>query len=359
MTGNKGEWSELYAFFKLAADGRLYAADADTNKIESIYYDILKIIRSQKDGKWDYIRNGNIKVVSESSGDEIAVIPISEFNNNAEMLLSAIKSANDKKGAFEVPEITSFISKVKCNTTKAKSADKSDITLMVHDAKTGSQPTLGFSIKSQLGSPSTLFNASGATNFIYELSGHVLSEDEKETFHTFRLFKDRFDFLDSLGVKVDFVKVDNSIFNSNLMLVDTKMPIIIGNMLENFFRGNASRVAELTEICANKNSCNASEENKQLFYSYKIKELMTDIALGMMPATPWNGNYEATGGYIIVKDDGDVLCYHIYNRNEFREYLYNNTKFDTPSKSKHHFGMIEAVGGKQILKLNLQIRFIK
>ena len=57
---------------------------------------------------------------------------------------------------------------------------------------------------------------------------------------------------------------------------------------------------------------------------------MTIIALGMMPASQWKGKYEATGGYIIVKEDGDILCYHIYNRNEFREYLYNNTKFDTP-----------------------------
>ncbi len=359
MTGNKGEWSELYTLFKLAADGRLYAADADTNKIESIYYDILKIIRNQKDNNWHYIRNGNIKVVSESTGDEIAVIPIAEFQENAELLLASIKAVTSKDGSFEVPVIESFISKIKCATTKAKSADKADITLMVHDAKTGSQPTLGFSIKSQLGSPSTLLNASSATNFIYELSGHILTETEKETFHNFRLFKDKFEYLNSLGVGVKFTKTDNDVFNSNLMLVDTQMPQIIGYMLENFYSGNANKVAELTEICIAENICGVDDNNKNVFYPYKIKELMTDIALGMMPASHWNGNYEATGGYIIVKDDGDVLCYHIYNRNEFREYLYSNTRFETPSKSKHHFGVIEEIDGQQILKLNLQIRFLK
>lgn len=359
MTGNKGEWSELYTLFKLAADGRLYAADENTNKIESIYYDILKIIRSQKDDKLNYIRNGNIKVVSENTGAEIAVIPISEFEENAEILLNSIKAVTSKDGAFEVPEIESFISKIKCSTTKAKSSDKSDITLMVHDVKTGSDPTLGFSIKSQLGSPSTLFNASKATNFIYELSGHILNEDEKSVFHGYKYFKDKFDYLDSLNVKVTFAGVDNKIFNSNLMLVDTQMPVIIGDMLENFYRGKANKVAELTGLCIDKNICSAPEAGKEVFYTYKIKELMTDMALGMMPATLWNGTYEATGGYIIVKEDGDVLCYHIYNRNEFREYLYNNTRFETPSKSKHHFGVIEEVDDKQILKLNLQIRFVK
>ncbi len=275
------------------------------------------------------------------------------------MLLSSIKAVTSKDGSFEVPVIESFISKIKCTTTKAKSADKADITLMVHDAKTGSQPTLGFSIKSQLGSPSTLLNASSATNFVYELSGHILTEAEKETFHNYRLFKDKFEYLNSLGVSVKFAKTDNEIFNSNLMLVDTQMPQIIGYMLENFYRGNANKVTELTNICIAKNICSVDDNNKNVFYPYKIKEFMTDIALGMMPASHWNGNYEATGGYIIVKDDGDVLCYHIYNRNEFREYLYGNTKFDTPSKSKHHFGVIEEIDGKQTLKLNIQIRFLK
>lgn len=359
MKGNKGEWSELYTLFKLAADGRLYAADENTNKIDTIYYDILKIIRSQKDDNWQYIRNGNIKVIAESTGDEVATIPISEFEENAELLLSSIKAIKSKDGSFEVPTIESFISKIKCNTTKAKSTDKSDITLMVHDVKTGSDPTLGFSIKSQLGSPSTLFNASGATNFIYELSGHTLTESEKEIFDGFRLFKDKFEYLDSLGVNVSFVKTENDIFNSNLRLVDTQMPIMVGNMLENFFRGKANKVVELTNLCAEKDVFNVGDDEKDVLYAYKFKELMTNIALGMMPASRWNGNYDATGGYIIVKEDGDVLCYHIYNRNEFREYLYNNTKFDTPSKTKHHFGKIENVDGKQILKLNLQIRFVK
>lgn len=359
MKGNKGEWSELYTLFKLAADGRLYAADADTNKIPTIYYDILQIIRKQKDDDLKYIRNGNIKVISESTGAEIATIPIAEFKDNAELLLNSIKAVKTKDGAFEIPSLDGFISKLKCNTPKAKSSDKSDIILVVHDAQTGSEPTLGFSIKSQLGRPSTLFNASGATNFIYELSGHTLTEAEKDTFHGFKKFKDKFEYLDSLGVNVSFVKADNDIFNSNMMLVDTNMSMIIGEMLENFYRGKAKTVKELTNLCVVNNRCRISDGNKDIFYAYKIKELMTNIALGMMPASPWSGNYEATGGYIIVKEDGDVLCYHIYNRNEFREYLYNNTKFDTPSKSKHHFGVIEEADGKQILKLNLQIRFVK
>ena len=85
----------------------------------------------------------------------------------------------------------------------------------------------------------------------------------------------------------------------------------------------------------------------------------TDVALGMMPSKVWTGKYDATGGYLVIKDNGDVLCYHIYNRNEFENYLLNNTKLDTASSTRHDFGKIYESNGKLYFKLNLQIRFIK
>ena len=85
----------------------------------------------------------------------------------------------------------------------------------------------------------------------------------------------------------------------------------------------------------------------------------TDVALGMMPSKVWTGKHDATGGYLVIKDNGDVLCYHIYNRNEFENYLLNNTKLDTASSTRHDFGKIYESNGKLYFKLNLQIRFIK
>ncbi|MCB0745699.1 MAG: HpaII family restriction endonuclease, partial [Ignavibacteriae bacterium] len=95
------------------------------------------------------------------------------------------------------------------------------------------------------------------------------------------------------------------------------------------------------------------------FYEYKIKRFLTDVALGMMPSKVWTGKYDATGGYLIVKENGDVLCYHIYNRNEFEDYLLNNTKLDTASSSRHGFGEIYENSGELYFNLNLQIRFKK
>lgn len=79
----------------------------------------------------------------------------------------------------------------------------------------------------------------------------------------------------------------------------------------------------------------------------------------MTPSKVWNGTYDATGGYIIVKSDGDIVCYHIYNFNEFQDYLLNNTKFESLSSRRHQYGVIEKKLDGLYFKLNLQIRFKK
>ncbi|PIR39178.1 MAG: hypothetical protein COV35_01290 [Alphaproteobacteria bacterium CG11_big_fil_rev_8_21_14_0_20_39_49] len=48
---NKGEWSEFYTFLRLPADGKLYSADSNLNKIENLYYPIIKVTRQSKGHK--------------------------------------------------------------------------------------------------------------------------------------------------------------------------------------------------------------------------------------------------------------------------------------------------------------------
>jgi len=109
---------------------------------------------------------------------------------------------------------------------------------------------------------------------------------------------------------------------------------------------------ELIHSVTQSNPLNFDLENNHPFYTYKFKRFLTDIALGMMPSKVWNGQLDATGGYLVVREDGEVLCYHIYNRNEFEDYLYSNTKFETASSSRHDFGSIYKENNKHYLKPN-------
>lgn len=73
-------------------------------------------------------------------------------------------------GTFDIPEIHNFLERIDCKTIKAKSTDKADIRIVIHDLNTGSKPELGYSIKSKLGGNSTLINANkDSTNFIYQV----------------------------------------------------------------------------------------------------------------------------------------------------------------------------------------------
>ena len=60
MAMNKGEWSELYAFMKLLSQGRVYAANEKVEKIDEVYYPILKIMREETKGEViDYVIQDN------------------------------------------------------------------------------------------------------------------------------------------------------------------------------------------------------------------------------------------------------------------------------------------------------------
>lgn len=92
-------------------------------------------------------------------------------------------------------------------------------------------------------------------------------------------------------------------------------------------------------------------------YGYKFKKFLAAVALGMKPATAWDGVDGATGGYIVVVKDDGVFAYHIYNRNYFEEYLLKNTKYEIASTSRHDFGVVYSEGKDEFINLNLQVRF--
>ncbi|TXD59032.1 HpaII family restriction endonuclease [Polaribacter sp. IC066] len=358
ITGNKGEWSEIYTLFKLLGDKQLFLGNKEIEKLEGIVYPILRVLRTENNGDFEYSIKDEIILIS--GGEEVLKIEITEFKEKAKLLLEKIKS--NKERTFSVPEIEEFMQSINCLSLKASSTAKTDITIVVHDQRTNQQPTLGFSIKSQLGSPSTLLNAGKTTNFIFKISNLKLSETEINKINSIdsrSKIMDRINsVLESKG-KFHFVKTEKQIFSNNLILIDSKLPEILSQVVYEFYSSKNSSVSDLVENTNSKNPLNFDISNEHKFYEYKIKRFLTDVALGMMPSKVWTGQYDATGGYLIVKENGDILCYHIYNRNEFEDYLFNNTKLDTASSSRHDFGTVYKENVELYFKLNLQIRFTK
>jgi type II restriction enzyme len=355
LSGNKGEWSEIYALFKLLGDKQLFAGDADLNKVEELFYPIIKIIRYESGGNFEYEINGDLVIIS--GGKEQLRIPVKTFTEESIELLATIKASN---GAFSIPEIETFMNSINCGSLKAKSTSKSDIQIVIHDQRINQTAELGFSIKSQLGGQATLLNAGKTTNFIYQITDFQLTENQIKSINeidTKSKLKDRIEKLKQLGGNIKYFSLEQDVFKNNLVLIDSLLPNILAEIVRTFYTSNLSSIKDLTENINKTNPLNYDNQFAHTFYEYKIKRFLTDVALGMTPSKVWNGIYDATGGYLIVKENGDVLCYHIYNRNQFEDYLFQNTKLETASSSRHDFGKVYNENGKSYLKLNLQIRF--
>lgn len=355
LVGNKGEWSEVYTLFKLLSDKQLFAGDAELNKIENLFYPIIKIIRSESDGDFEYAIDGDLVIIS--GGKDELRIPVKTFLEESIKLLATIKKST---GSFGISEVERFMTSVNCKSLKAKSTSKTDIRIVIHDPQINQTAELGFSIKSQLGSHATLLNAGKTTNFIYQIVGFTPTIEELNSINnidTKNKIKDKIGAIINLGGKLTFVKLEQDIFKNNLVLIDSLLPDILAETIKIFFTSNLTSIQDLSHHITQINPLNYDTQFAHTFYEYKIKRFFTDIALGMTPSKVWTGIYDATGGYLLVKENGDVLCYHIYNRNQFEDYLFNNTKLETASSTRHEFGKIYEDNGLFYFKLNLQIRF--
>ncbi|MCP1660935.1 HpaII family restriction endonuclease [Neisseria perflava] len=365
FSGNKGEWSEPYVLLKLLADGKLYLGDGRMNKIEGIMLPIINILREEQDGfrKYGYTGDKQRVVFDFGNPEALHAVEIKEFKKHAELLLQGIRSRGGKKdgATFTIPDIEEFLRQIGCTRLSARSLSKSDIHIVVHDIRTGICPTLGFSIKSELGSKATLLNASGATNFIYEIKNcdNTIVHHVNSLYNTkgSKDIRARMATLTQAGCQLEFQSVSSTIFSNNLILIDSKLPEILAEMLCQYYSGTAVQTEDLAAEVCSKNPNGYDYSNEHRFYSYKIKRLLCEAALGMRPAEIWHGKYDASGGYLVVRKDGEIVCYHLYSHNQFEDYLFLNTKFDTPSSSRHGFGNVYEQDGKFFFKLNLQIRF--
>lgn len=358
LTGNKGEWSEIYTLLKLLGEGQVYAGDQDLNKIQDLFYPIIMILRQEKEGNFNYLLNDKDVVIQTSTGEDLLRIPASVFLIEAEKLLSAI-NAND--GAFAVPQIEAFMNNIYCHSLKAKSSDKTDIRIILHDRRTKINSEMGFSIKSQLGGDSTLLNASKSTNLTFKIVGAEFSDDEVSAINAINPKRnkviERVNAIKQKGASLVFDKVDNSIFRNNLIMLDGDLPCIIAYLLLEQLNSGISTLKELSEMLAEINPLKYDVDNPAIFYAYKIKHFLTSAALGLMPATAWSGKFDANGGYLVVKKDGEILCYHFYDRNRFEDYLFSNAYLERASTNRHEYAsIIKEEDGSLSFKLNLQVR---
>lgn len=101
LTGNKGEWSEIYTLFKLLGDKVLQPGNQNLEKVKNVFYPILKVLRNDAGGKFEYSILDDLVIIS--GGDEILRVPVDHFKAQALYLLEHIQINNDT--TFSVPKL--------------------------------------------------------------------------------------------------------------------------------------------------------------------------------------------------------------------------------------------------------------
>lgn len=357
--GNKWEWPEVYVILRILVDVKVYAADSELNKLEDFYLSIIKTIREETKG--EIKEYTDVEMISiYINGAKVKELPAIEFELESVNLLNEINS-KDSKYAFSVESTQNCVDRILCYKLFTPAIDKNDIMVKITDADTVYSPTICSLIKSELGSYSTLLNAGKTTNFIYKIvQNHPDLIREVNGVYKVSGGKNHTDvrglinkIIEENGA-LEYRNMNNQIFEDNLVLIDSNMDKIIAETLLYFYKDGISNCNEMVEKLEKENPMNYGNVNA---YRYKFKKFLTAVALGMKPATVWDSWDEATGGYIVVTKEGNVLAYHIYNRNYFEEYLLSNTKYETASTSRHDFGEVYSENGEDFIKLNLQVRF--
>ena len=219
----------------------------------------------------------------------------------------------------------------------------------------------GFSIKSQVGQPSTLLNASGSTNIVYRLSPRPIDGSSiMEAFNSAGSFREAFQVLSTRGIDAVYAgyqsspRRTDSQFEQNLTLIDSQMPSIVARITKEYYQNSESSLVQLSNLSFPEGSVGAEA------IKFKIGEFAGAVAMGLRPNDVWRGDTNRFKGFAVLQETGEVLLYDISNMIELREYLVHNLKLETPSPTRHKFGKVyyDNADGAYKLKLNLQLRFI-
>lgn len=341
---NYGEWTEAYVFLRLLGNGRIYAADENFEKDENVYIDILNIIRHEKDHILEFKRELELEVVHVHDNDVMfRVLAYSELIEKANFLYDAIKNVTSNNRKFPIPEIEEYLSELKFSQPKVPKlpkdveetyGKKTDIIIKMQDSVDHAISTTGFSIKSHLGSASTLFNSSMASNFLYEIVGcnddimyeingnHISSE-----IGMFKFIKD------NPNLSLEFRGTSEK-FNDNLDFVELKMPEILSCVLLTqigyYDRAISSKTKDIVDKVIEINPVGV--RRPEMWYKAKMKDFLYASFSGLTASESWDGRKKLSGGYIDVNTNGDMLYYRAVSDDIFNTFLYEHTFFDRPSR---------------------------
>lgn len=367
---NRGEWSEPYAALRIIGDRKLFLADEEGNKNPLEWMDVLELIRHEtRERMVSYKYSSELMVDINVNDVFFASVPAVEFLSAADQLKEDIQKGAGNSFAVS-SAVLSFLKKIELLHIKAKSVDKSDLFLSIHDPRAGiAREHIGFSVKSEFGKDSTLFNTAKASAAIYRVShmddalmekvnGLYDSKDNVAVSARCKMLLDNKCELEFCGFPVA-ERAKCKAFEENLDLIDSRLIRVFDRLLWNhFFLGEQETdINKLIDKMAEENPCGISRP--EIKYPYMMKSFIYAAYCGMTASTLWDGKSQVNGGFIKVKANGDVLAHYALESDQFKTYLYNHCYLEFPATDIGHgnYAKVYKEGDKYYFRLNFQIRY--
>lgn len=372
FTATKRELGEVYAFFRLLADGEVYMGTPDALKDEKSRWRIALVQREEHDGtRCYYIEEEDIRVVSGETNREGVFVPKTEseperfsradFDEAARMVLDLLRGTSGEE--VEVSDaLEGFLDAVRIYDLEAKTDDRTDFKVAFWNMEA---PLSGFNVRCRLSPMNPLLDGGRTANLKLEQTGvkfavptvnkiNALPESSNEV-------GDRMRMIERLGGVLKYSDVADRVFRCNLLMIDLHFPRMLAEMVRLMHLEGITRVSELTERIKEINPLKIKDEliQKHRFYEYKMKQFLLALALGMRPAKIFNGTDSAVEGLLLVDRQGEVLCYHQSRRKEFADFLYRNSRFEKGPLEKDKYGFLERENGAWYFKLNAKIGLVK
>ena len=350
----KRELGELYTFFRLLADGKVFGGTPKAQKDDRKCWPIALIQREEHDGtRRYYIEEEDVRIVSgvvekdgtfiASAEKEVLSFPRADFDDAAEIILHLLR--NEPGEEVEVSEgLEAFLDAVNIYDLESKTEDRTDFSVAFWSVDA---PLTGFTVRCRLSRMNPLLDGGRTANLKLEQSGvkfavptvnkvNALPESPTEV-------AERMMMIERLGGVLKYSDVADRVFRCNLLMIDLHFPRMLAEMVRTMHLDGITRVSELTERIKEMNPLKIKDEliNKHCFYEFKMKQFLLALALGMRPAKIYNGTDSAVEGLLLTNGEGEVLCYHKSERQTFADFLYQNSRFEKGSVDKDKYGFLE------------------
>lgn len=354
----KREWGELYAFFRLLADGNVYAGTPDAKKNEALCWPVAMVQREEHDGTRQYvIESEYIHILGENIDKRV---PREDFATVADIVFEAVKQSKEYD-VMSPDGVEEFLDEVAIFDLEAKTDDRTDFYVAFYHVNT---PLVGFCVRSRLSPMFPLLDGGRTANFKFEQTGVKFATPTVNKINAFGEEEDvvgRMLMIERLGGALKFNDAADKVFRSNLGMIDLHFPRVLGEMCRAMHLEGITKVSDLTEYIKQLNPLKIKDEliTKHRYYEHKMKEFLLALALGMRPAKLYNGTDSAIAGFLMVDAQGEVLCYQKSERQTFADFLYYNTRLEKGPTAKDKYGYLEKENGVYYFKLNLKIGLVK